>query len=740
MAQKRNKEEIRSSDLIDPRLITGPGSCPPSPCPSSPRNAVLFFAIVLSLFHPTPISASPAGRPHEDTISGLIASRLFERALAGLDSIRASGPDSSSLSRIVLQEALCHQGLGRYARALAGFEASHAAFPELQDYLLVWEGECLEALGQPDPASERYEVLVSRHRHSPLAQEVQFRVARLADISGRHSDAARAYETIARSAPQDDDIARALYGLASAQAAQAKSAGTTYARLVKDYPESPWALKALRSTGKPRTPDEWYLRGTVYFHAADWPEAIESLRAFISKHPADSRVGMAHFLMGRCYFEARRLGQAVQSFSKAYRKYGVPAALFYLGRCAIRMNDDREGADILLRFAKEYPRHDRADEALWSAAWAQERLRDYREARRTYLRIVSGYPRSRNLEQAQFRACLALYSAGRLDEATKAFIALGEAARGSLRDQSYYWVGMCHDKLGNREEARRWYARAASPYPASFYSSRAFLRVSPEERDVLRRAALQDPAAGPDPREGAPGSVLRRADLLAGFGLYRQAGRELRAIEQQGNDSPAALRLLLRRFERVGSFDGALRVGRRLAELGPSPNGRLGLAGLRLLYPAYYAETIGPIAAQEDLSPSLVLAIIRQESSFNPIIASGAGARGLMQIMPSTGSGWANRLGIKDYRVEDLDDPVVSIRFGCREIAARLAEFARDPRGLSLSIAAYNAGPDAAHRWEKSLPQDVDELIEIITYHETRTYVKLVLRNQAVYELLASVD
>jgi soluble lytic murein transglycosylase-like protein len=120
----------------------------------------------------------------------------------------------------------------------------------------------------------------------------------------------------------------------------------------------------------------------------------------------------------------------------------------------------------------------------------------------------------------------------------------------------------------------------------------------------------------------------------------------------------------------------------------------------------------------------LVLAVIKQESAFNPNATSGVGARGLMQIMPATGRG----LGVRN--ANDLYNPLVNIRAGIkylRELWNRFTDFSWSQlasfnpfnvKQVKMAVAAYNAGPGAVSRYGNVPP-----------YRETRDYVAKVLRN-----------
>src|SRR5206468_103833 len=130
----------------------------------------------------------------------------------------------------------------------------------------------------------------------------------------------------------------------------------------------------------------------------------------------------------------------------------------------------------------------------------------------------------------------------------------------------------------------------------------------------------------------------------------------------------------------------------------------------------------------------LVLAVMRQESAFHPRARSTAAARGLMQIIPSTGRRIAEALGERLFTTQALDSPEISIRFGTWYLGRLLYKFHGN---LVAAVAAYNSGPQAVTHWiDVAGGKPSDEFVEEIPFRETRNYVRHVLGNLAVYSAL----
>jgi len=152
------------------------------------------------------------------------------------------------------------------------------------------------------------------------------------------------------------------------------------------------------------------------------------------------------------------------------------------------------------------------------------------------------------------------------------------------------------------------------------------------------------------------------------------------------------------------------------------------------LYPLGYWETVRAAARAHGVDPFLVLALIRQESLFEPEATSSAGARGLMQLLPATARHLARTDGASPPAELALEDVETNIDLGTRLLARLLRQFGGS---LVKALAAYNGGEDAVAKWERRYAgREPDEFVELISFRETRDYVKSVLRNYRVYRRL----
>lgn len=148
-----------------------------------------------------------------------------------------------------------------------------------------------------------------------------------------------------------------------------------------------------------------------------------------------------------------------------------------------------------------------------------------------------------------------------------------------------------------------------------------------------------------------------------------------------------------------------------------------------ILFPLDYKEYIVKYSKEYNLDPTFVSAVIYSESHFSADAVSRAGARGLMQIMPATGSSIASRLGDDSYTADKLFDPETNIRYGCWYLRYLLDNYQEDS---SAALAGYNGGGAVGDRYVVSREAGIPT--------ETQNYIQAVLSTQEMYKKLYSEE
>ncbi len=320
------------------------------------------------------------------------------------------------------------------------------------------------------------------------------------------------------------------------------------------------------------------------------------------------------------------------------------------------------------------------------------------------LEWLAGYVALRQLAEPE----LALAHFRRLGAAVETPISLGRAG---------YWEGRALEALGRTAEAQAAFARGGQ-HQTSFYGQLAAERAG-LPMDPALTGATDRP--GPQGRAFDGGSTFQAALLFAQAGERPLAGWFLSHLaEGMGPADQARLADLALELDEPYL---ALRVAKVAAEQGT------------ILPRAYFP--VPPITTSENTVPrELVLAIARRESEFNPAAASGAGALGLMQLMPATAQSMAERMELTFSDDALLTDATYNATLGTAYLARLIDEFGPNP---VLVAVAYNAGPSRARAWisdrgdPRSAGVNVVDWIEMIPFRETRNYVMRVTESLAVY-------
>jgi soluble lytic murein transglycosylase-like protein len=280
-----------------------------------------------------------------------------------------------------------------------------------------------------------------------------------------------------------------------------------------------------------------------------------------------------------------------------------------------------------------------------------------------------------------------------------------------------YWTARAFEAMGETERAQQIYREVASSDTADFYRKNAIARL---QKKPAADGPAETAAAEPWPNDPA----LTRARLLTDLGLEDLATSELELARAKAQPRPVrALEALIlaRRGDRRKSV---LAIREAFPALGGAFQARLPEDARRLYYPLDYQDPIRNWATQNRLPPYLVFGIIRQESAFDANAQSWAGARGLMQLMPSTAKELAAKIGLP-YSHDRLADPEFNVRLGTMYFSHVLSLF---DGNVDLALAGYNGGPYRIKRmWHEWGANDIDRFLEGLDLEESKTYVKRIL-------------
>lgn len=353
------------------------------------------------------------------------------------------------------------------------------------------------------------------------------------------------------------------------------------------------------------------------------------------------------------------------------------------------------------------------------------------EADRLRQLVIAGAEPGEAVDDAAWELGWARYLHGDFAAAVPWFGRLMERTREPVHiARGTYWAGRAKERLGLDDDAARLYRESLGVEPYAYYGLVARLRLTelggstsqPPPRERLHPPPL-------DPLWNGPTNLLialQPARELLGLGLVEDAIAESQFQARRFPHDPAPSVFLAEALNASGDYQQSV-LALRAAFPDLSERG-VPQRYWTQLYPLTYWDTIQQAASATTLDPYLVAAVLYQESRFKADARSGAGAIGLMQIMPATGREIARHLGERRHASAKLLEPETNIRYGSfflRHLLDRLDD------SSVLALAAYNAGPGRVARWRNGGPWD--EFVESIPFRETRLYVKKILVAHADY-------
>nr|CDP79876.1 soluble lytic murein transglycosylase precursor [Bartonella schoenbuchensis] len=289
-----------------------------------------------------------------------------------------------------------------------------------------------------------------------------------------------------------------------------------------------------------------------------------------------------------------------------------------------------------------------------------------------------------------------------------------------LKSRGYYWMGRTAEILGDHENARHYFHRAAR-FNITYYGQLAASRLNQKKLSI----SFPKPTTAERQRFSARKAVkiIQRLEAAEYANLanifYRELSKEI--------ESPGELALLAVMAEKKGDYHTSLKIGKTAVFQGKNVGA--------------LSHPIGAIPPSANISATekaLVYAIARQESEFNPTATSKAGAQGMLQLLPTTAKELADKYSIAWSPQKFKNDPSYNTTLGAHFLGEQLERF---NGSYILTFIGYNAGPRRANEWierygdprGQSLDKVVD-WVERIPYPETRNYVMRVMENYVVYK------
>ncbi|MEP6590992.1 MAG: lytic transglycosylase domain-containing protein [Gemmatimonadota bacterium] len=606
--------------------------------------------------------------------------------------------------------------------AAATYARAAALLPDVSDWIV------LRAAGVSDDSSRRA-ALLARVTLPAALPRVPWTEALARERASDFAGAATAYGRVGavvsalrmrwRAARTGADSARVV---AAALALLAPESSAAQSRDALDLLDrlAPWLTRPERLV--------------VARRAAAVGRSVQAMDAFAAAAKQSPLTGADRFTYGTVLGQLNRWPDA----AKQFRGVTVPAlaghAAYFTARAQLRAGNGAAAIPALRRVVAQFPRDTVA------AAVSLYLLGDLAidggqldSARALFLRLADRYPTATERPRALLLAAIIALQRGAAPAAVRELEAAIARPMGGEGDAMRYWLARARLAAGDSSGARNGWRALVANGPESYYALRAAARLD----TVPWRVESLPELTTPDSLRAA----LGRAARLDSLGLDVESRMELDRLMATAQAAGTML-VLGNAFAANGLASRAQQAGFRAASAGASR----GPALWQLLYPLPFEAALRATAERAGVDPMLAASVIRQESGFVPHATSRTDARGLMQVMPATGRDLARSAGISDFDTALLWVPDVNLALGMRHFGAALKRYPEIERAL----AAYNAGGTPVARWSASqldgTPRsgdavrapvaDIEMFVERIPYVETRDYVRIILRNYAMYRML----
>jgi len=706
-------------------------------------------------------------RVHASALWGLgrveYLSGNYDQSLAYINQLIMNFPNSPLTKRGHFLSGQCYDALQRYSEAATAYSDYLASNNGIVDaYIQEFRGDSLYNSGDYSTALSAYQASLQSPRIGDTIQ-LEIKIARTYSLIGDIASSLSTYEDIAARTTSDYVKAQMdfLIGQTYLVQGQADQAYPYFLDTVSKYPLSYDSYSALVVLVEAGIPVDDFERGLVDYFASQYGVALDAFNRYLINHP-DHDGTVLHFL-ALIVRENGEYQQAVDLWTNLIDNY--PDNRYWESAWDERaytlwgyMEDYQGAANSLLEFAKKFPTNSSAPYYLNSAARIQERDSHFQDAADIWQQLAVDYSTSDLVADALFNAGISLYRSSDYNQALNMFqkdLILSNLIEDQTR--AYLWIGKTQQALNDNNSAQQSYQLAASLDPTGYYSERARslitgssnfeapkaynLKYDTEREKADAEAWIRITFKLPPETDlsgmGNIGSDSRfvRGTELWELGLYDLARLEFEDLRISVSEDPLDSYRLTNYLVDLGLYRVAIETSRQLLKLAGLETYTQMLTAPRYFnhinYGIYFKELVVPYAEEFKFDPLFLFSVITQESSFEGFVHSSAGARGLMQIIPSTGQSISDNLGWPlNFNSDDLYRPYINLRLGTSYLASNRSYFGGD---LFVVLAAYNAGPGNAMIWKDLSENDPDLFLEVIRYSETRDYIRHIYEIYVVY-------
>lgn len=703
------------------------------------------------------VAAAKDADPAMQKLASLVARADGRPSPADLTSFESAngGTRAAALARF-LRGYLASEARD-WTGALAALDAGEIdKSTSLGDYAALYKGRALVQLGRQKDAERFLRRVREDYPDSIVAQPASIEAARAALAASDFDSAMKDLDPLIEAG---DGEAAVIAADARAAKGDTSKAVELYRRAYYYDPAAPGASGAgsqLRALGfdpaaTSGTEDELRSRANRLFAAGQYRDAAEAYGRLVSAYPnAADREQMIVRRVASAAGARDATTAASAASTLASRDPNVQAEALYNVAMAYRkaaQPDQYEATGVRLR--TQYPKSE------WTGKFladyvdyldSKNRIPERLQAQRA---LIEGFPLNEKAAQSSYDLAWLAYKTNDFRAAADLFaehLATFKTPTTKYVGEAAFWAGKANERIGNVPRALFFYGLAATRYPYGYHGHIAKNRIAdiekrqpkvkPEEPatgsklDVARANALAvQPVSETADDTVAP--RFRHADDFQAVALWELATAEMTAATAAFPTSPRVALRFAQVFQAKGdNYQATLALRKGYPDVYSYRDDQMPREAWQIMFPLTNWETIKRQAELNHIDPFVVAGLIRQESVFNPKALSRANARGLMQLLPSTGRLVAKTSGLGAVGAADLYNPSTNITLGTAYLSQQLSKFGR----VELAAAAYNAGPGRVVQWQAQRSvEPIEEWVENIPISETRGYVQGVLRYAANY-------
>lgn len=709
-----------------------------------------------------PTAFAPALPPSPDLLLAL-AGRDHATALARLDDLDPRLVSGGQAANLAFLRAWELQRLGRGAEAVPLIDVVRKATDVPPAYANLVVGEILIAAERPVEAIPALEAVAGA---GPIEIRARLALADAYQSASRQSDAREVWTALVSRQDPSPGSAEALWALAEKDGLSSANAKANIRRIYRFYPGSKADLAAAANPETriaAPTLDDLSMRGDILQDRGSFATAKTLLADRLAEAPTNTAAGCRYrYAYGRAQHKLNNITDAAAvlgplgSSCKGVDDDRGAKALYVAGKSLERKKDWAGAARAYSAIPRNYPSHSMADDGYDLGGIALQEAGDRPGAEALWQAGFERYPAGDLAAETAWRLAWAKWLDRDVPEAVKWADA---CADGVALDTNPT------DVLGCRYWAARWRAWPDPDHPAATNPDEAqvadavarFARLG-DEADwhyygILSVSRLAQLAPGrpsftrpPMDPVDAPWQVrdrwLHSTPVQNAMGLVRLgliADAMVEFAEWDDSDLTGAEMAIVTGAQTVGG-DFLIAHDRLRSYLKTHPPASLGpntWKVMRQAYPQVWWPEVQTATVGYTWDPQLFHGLVREESNFNQKIKSHAGACGLSQLMPTTASGVASRMGLS-FSAADIWTPATNLKIGAYYLNSLHKRYNGDS---ALTLAAYNAGEGNMDKWLALRPDaPLDEIVEAIPLRETRMYVKRVSSTWQTYRLLYQTE